>query len=352
MKLTFSYLWLFCIAMVALTLFTACDHKELCELHDHIDYSRVRIDVDWTEFLSKETPTGMTVTMYPADKQRLPVSVLTNNIDYAIVNLPAGSYNMLVFNQSPSEFGSLSFEGMDDFSTSRIAGKQITSRWYQSRDYDEIVITEPEWVGMEAQRSILVTEAMVEKTNTILATSRGSRAEGDVLLTTAYPKNIISTLTVIVHIKGIYNLRSARAAINGMAAGYLLGENRPTASKATQLLEKWTITTDAEAPTQGIITGKIATFGLPFGHQELPDENRLNLSLLLVDGTTIKDYSFAIGDKFEYKIDAEANVELSLLLEIYIDESLPDVEPSGGSSSGFDATVDDWGDEEQVDIGM
>ena len=91
---------------------------------------------------------------------------------------------------------------------------------------------------------------------------------------------------------------------------------------------------------------------MPWGHQSLPEENYLNLSILLIDGATIIDFPFAIGDQFRYEMDAEANLELSLVLDITIDDPLPDVQPEGGSSGGFDATVDDWGDEEEVDIPM
>lgn len=337
---------------VLLPLLAACEHKELCEGHEHVTYSRVRVDVDWTDFLTKETPSGMTVAMYPDDPSLKPVTVLTNNISHAVLNLPVGGYSLLVYNQSPSEFGSLRFEGMDALSTSRIMGNEIQSRWYQSRDDDEIVITEPEWVGIDTQKGLQVTSDMVALTNAMLSQSRHGSRDGDVVLTTAYPKNIISTLTVHVHIKGIYNLRSARASITGMAAGYMLGENRPTSATATHLLEQWSLTTDSSDPTRGTITARITTFGLPQGHQGLPHENYLNLSILLVDGATIMDFPFAIGDQFRYEIDAEANLELSLVLDITIDDPLPDVEPAGGGSSGFDAIVDDWGDEEEVDIAM
>ena len=335
-----------------LHLLSACEHKELCEDHDHVTYSRVRIDVDWTNFLPKETPSGMTVTLYPDDASRKPVTVLTNNISHAVLNLPVGEYSLLVYNQSPSEFGSLRFEGMDALSTSRIMGNEMQSRWYQSRDDDEIVITEPEWVGIDTQQGLQVTSDMVALTNAMLSQSRQGSREGDVVLTTAYPKNIISTLTVHIHIKGIYNLRSARASITGMAAGYMLGENHPTTAKATHLLEQWSLSTDSSDPTRGVITAKVTTFGLPWGHQSLPEENYLNLSILLIDGATIMDFPFAIGDQFRYEMDAEANLELSLVLDITIDDPLPDVQPEGGSSGGFDATVDDWGDEEEVDIAM
>ena len=90
-----------------LHLLSACEHKELCDNHEHVTYSRVRVDVDWTDFLTKETPSGMTVAMYPDDPSLKPVTVLTNNISHAVLNLPVGGYSLLVYNQSPSEFGSL-----------------------------------------------------------------------------------------------------------------------------------------------------------------------------------------------------------------------------------------------------
>lgn len=90
-----------------LQLLAACEHKELCDDHEHVKYSRVRVDVDWTDFLTKETPSGMTVAMYPDDPSLKSVTVLTNNISHAVLNLPVGGYSLLVYNQSPSEFGSL-----------------------------------------------------------------------------------------------------------------------------------------------------------------------------------------------------------------------------------------------------
>ena len=40
------------------------------------------------------------------------------------------------------------------------------------------------------------------------------------------------------------------------------------------------------------------------------------------------------------------------MTELYPDITLPDVKPEGGSSGGFDATVDDWGDEVEFEVGV
>ena len=45
-------------------------------------------------------------------------------------------------------------------------------------------------------------------------------------------------------------------------------------------------------------------------------------------------------------------MELRLFLEVTLPTPLPDVKPEGGSSGGFDATVDDWGEEEEIDVNM
>ena len=209
-----------------LQLLAACEHKERCDNHEHVTYSRVRVDVDWTDFLTKETPSGMTVAMYPDDPSLKPVTVLTNNISHAVLNLPVGGYSLLVYNQSPSEFGSLRFEGMDALSSSRIMGNEIQSRWYQSRDDDEIVITEPEWVGIDTQKGRQVTSDMVARTNARRSQSRHGSRDGDVVLTTAYPKNIISTLTVHAHIKGIYNFYDTATGQIVHSGEYLIDVNK------------------------------------------------------------------------------------------------------------------------------
>ena len=332
-------------------MFVSCEHKELCFHHDHVNYCRLRINADWVDFLPLETPTGMTVSLYPEDGSK-PITVLTNNIDYAIVNLPVGLYDLLVFNQSETEFGTMTFCDMDNFLKSGVRGVETPTRWYKSRLPEETVIAQPEWIGTDVQTSLKVTPEMVEITKSNIEHNPTSRVEGDTILTTAYPQNIISTLKVTVHINGIYNLRAARAAITGMADGFMLGRNCPSAEHATQLLEEWNITIDEKDPTKGNITGTITTFGLPDGHSTKDAENELQLSLLLVDNKTIVDCGFLVGNLFEYKDNTQAHVRTALCLNLYLDKTLPDVEPEGGGSGGFDATVDDWGDEENIDIGM
>lgn len=324
------------LPLAAATLALAsCDHKELCYDHEHAVAARV--NVDWSLF-TEEKPTGMTVTLYPTDGGR-PYSTLTNNTLYADFNVPPGAYDAMVYNQSPSEFGTVEFRDMDRRSTATVYAATISSRWYKTRADNERLVCQPEWIATDFMAD---AEAPEEEAY------RYSRTQTRCVVATLQPQCVVYTIDVDVHIKNIYNVRSARASLDGLADGYRLGMQRPTATLATQLLEEWTVTRDDDNPANGTLHASILSFGLPDGQERLPDNNHLRLSLLLVDNKTQKDYDFAVGDSF-VKGD---NVELSLSLTESVNEPLPDVKPEGGTAGGFDATVDDWGEDERIDIGI
>ena len=334
----------------------SCNHDELCYHHPHD--ARVRVDVDWTDFV-QEVPTGMTVMVYPQEGSRSKaVTQHTNTTSHAVFALPVGKYHSIVYNQSPSEYGSLSFRGMESFETAEVYANPAESRWYVSRgDEDGRVVTEPEWVGTDRLKDMAVTQEMVDKTgedDLNQAVASRARTDNSFLIGEHRPQNIVYTVTVKVHIDGIYNLRSARASLSGLAEGYWLGKGKPTANKVTHLLEEWSMALNEADPTKGTIVAKITCFGLPDGHQGKAEENELILSLLLVDNKTILDFPFYVGDSFEAHIEEDVQLQLSLALEVEITLTtpLPDVQPEGGSGSGFSATVDDWGEEENIDINM
>lgn len=344
-------------SVLLLVLFStmSCEHKDLCFRHPHD--ALVRVDVDWSQF-HEETPTGMSVMVYPEDPEMQCRTVLSNEISYATMALPAGRYKTLGYNQSPSEFGSVHFGDMDQFYKAVVKGNKMSSRWYVTRAEDEIVIMQPEWIACDSQTDVVVTDEMVQATDEMklqqaMQTKQGrTRYESAFPISNLVPLNIISTLNVKVYAKGIHNLRSARASVSGFADGCMLATRQYTTTTATHLMEKWSVTVDPADPTQGYIFGSISCFGLPADHQGLAEENNFILDVLLVDNKTILQFPFQVGDAFVKQTGTDETHELTINLEIYLDSPLPDVKPEGGSGSGFDATVDDWGPEENVDINM
>lgn len=339
-----------CLALLlAFVLLASCEHKELCEYHPH--RAKVRVNVDWSKF-TKTKPTGMTVKVYPSGGIA-PYTQLTHNLAYAEMDLEAGLYSTLVFNQSEEEYGTVSFRNLDNYQNAEVYTNTTRSTWYETRNEDEKLGSNPEWIGVDAQQNALVSEEMVEGTGKYARTRAGKvEVAPYYVMNTLTPENIVSTVTIKVHIKGIHNVRSARGAIDGMAEGYYLTQGRATDKKVTQLIEEWTKVVDKSDPTKGYLVAQVTCFGLPNGHEGLPEENKLTVSLLLVDNKTVTEYEFGVGDKFEYTAEEELKTSLTMEVEVTLDTAIPDVQPEGATGGMFDATVDDWGEEVQVEIEM
>lgn len=340
------------IAAIALCFaaLTSCRHKELCLHHPHT--ANVRIDVDWSGF-EKEVPTGMTVLVYD-DNGDLVESHLTNTTTHAYVSLEAGTYHSIVYNQSTSEFGSVKFNGMDNYATAEVCTRPVVSKWYKTKAEEERVGADPEWIGADRVENSVVTPEMVDETTEHFVLESKTRAgrEMSYVIAEHHPLNIIYTVYVTIHVDGIYNLRSARASLEGLAEGYVFHKEGPTASIVTQLLESWDMTQDKTDPTKGYVTSKITCFGLPDGHKGLPEENPFVFSALLVDNATIAQFPFEVGDKFRKRVVDGVEQEMEYEIELWLSVPLPDVPPAGGSSSGFDAIVEEWGDEIEQNIQM
>lgn len=295
----------------------------------------------------------MSVHVYKSTGEQV-LNTLTNTISHTYVNLDAGLYHSIVFNQSPSEFGTVTFKNLDNYNRASVVTNMYVSRWYVARrgGSDEVA-EQPEWIGADKQELMEVTDEMVELTSGYMTHEKKS-SSSDFVIATHYPLNIIHTLNVKVHIKGIKNLRSARASLDGLSEGYIFRYEHPSTALVTQLLESWRMSTDkgtADAdgrPVDGYITSQITFFGMPTGHQGLAEENYFYLSLLLVDGETQIDVPFYVGDRITRDPDKENTWNLILTL----DEPLPDVAPESGTGAGFDATVDDWEEGEDITVGV
>lgn len=347
-------LLLLCLPALALA---ACEREPALFLCDHEQVDE-RIHVDWSRFLRKETPTGMTLMLFrnPGDSlgEEVVARVVSNNIQYADFSLPVGRYGAYVFNQSDQEFGTVAFHHLDDWRQADVTASARSSSWYDETlgrdtanldgdgyiDSTQHVVNEVEWIGTAAHDDIVLTQEQI------------NAMEGQTIdLDTLPARNIIYTVTVYVHIKRISSLRSARSSLEGLASGYWLGRGRPKASKVVHLLERWNMRTDSitqEGRRDGTIISQISCFGLPYGHRGTPQENTLRLQCRLRNDSVLH-YTYLVGDKFIY--DENDNADLHFVIDITIDEPLPDV-PDDDNSSSFHVSLESWDDEGTINVPM
>ncbi|MCM1256062.1 MAG: DUF5119 domain-containing protein [Duncaniella sp.] len=299
--------------------------------------------MDWSELERHEKPTGMTLLLYPSSSQTSVETIkhISANTHRANLKLSPGVYDIVVFNQSEIEFGTFNFFDLYDRDRARIEAERFTSRWYVSRSEDEITAHHPEWLALAEATGIIVS---AEKT--ITSKQEDSEATGT-MIAELTPENIVCEKTVRINIKNIYNLRSARGGVSGLAGGIILKGKIRLDTKATHLVEEWTMSIDNDNHANGYIESTFTCFGLPESHSGSPEDNVLTISFLLVDNKTVVDYSFHIGDCIHKGVAEETiNIEFDDLGKPIV---LPNVVPEGEYAGGFSSKVTPW-DEVEADV--
>lgn len=343
--------------------------KDLCFYHPHT--APVKLNVDWSFFRHIERPTGMTVYVWPQEGDEKLNRFLTHNLNYITLNLEAGYYHAFVFNQSDTEYSTLEFHNLENYSKAEARVTQVKSNWYSTRfENDETkgdtkVGDEPEWLAIDCIENISVTEEMVAKAEEEflagLPEANGQNKKRDISRSQnevgpLVPKSIIKNVDIYVHLENLPYLRSGLAAIGGLAEGCYISSGKTTDRKVTHTLESWSVEyhkteSGGVDMMKGALKSSLSTFGLPDGHTGTPEENTLYVRLLLVDNETIVEGEFPVGDliaDLNSYDGTQFNEDGELIwpeIHIYWPEPLPEVEPVGGGSGGFDVGVDDWGDE-------
>jgi hypothetical protein len=266
------------------------------------------------------------------------------------VRLRKGIYNVVVFNQAAEEYSYLTIEGQDQYSTLRIVMKTTDSDWYTPTE-GERLIYDPEPLAVATLEGFEVTQEMV----------RANLKEGKEFSLACRPEKVIFTTHLSLEIKGLHNMRTARGSIKGMADTYWIADRKTGSSVATQLVDFSEKTFHENSTTDGILSGSYLTLGRPNVTSKATDEisNLLTLSILLVDNRTVITKQYDIAPRAAINNETK-EVEVVLGTKIDPDKEevpedipleLPNVEPEkNGGEGGFDATVDNWGDETNIVI--
>lgn len=308
---------------------------ERMPLYDKDATYPLQVKVDWS--LVEEKPSGMTIMFYPVDGSQ-PTKILTNSVDGLTVNLKENVYNVLLFNYSVEEFGSLAFYGMGKWDTPVANVVETKSNWYKTKAGDKIA-RQPEELAVSVLENLLVTDTRISSAET----KAPAEIIEDYKTILFHPSPIIQILDIIIHLDGFQNMRSVRGSISGLASEYYLTTGQCGSSTSVHLLEQWLA--QKEDSNSGTVCTSLTTFGLPdnsIGSGEGQTPIVLNLSFLLADGSTVVDHYVDITDLIHFD-------ELTGKLEVRISDeiNLPEVEIPDDSERGegaFKIGIDDWGD--------
>ncbi|MBQ0057620.1 MAG: DUF5119 domain-containing protein [Bacteroidales bacterium] len=397
MKNILMHIRLAFVALAALCAVSSCEFRRIMTYDEiYLDHMCVvDYDIDWSQL--NEAPSGMTIIFYGCDDQKS-YSFHTNTVNHFHAVLPDQDYQMICFNQSESEFALLNFSGFDSFYTAEVNMKPdaenllhdmlnyINGKNDGTRGFNASGSLQP---GSLASASFSSVKKGTKPTGvapmgggtmqgstttggtTAGGTSRGFNASGSL-----QPGNLVSNLTIAIHVVGLKYALNVRGTLDGLSAGRSLATKFPSATTVNQSLPNWNIDASDSDDEPGVITTSVGTFGVPVSGSRAdgdPDPNILNLVFTMNDYSEVnftvnlteeihEQYEEIFEEEQEREVNGETGQGPNLEINIEVGtETRPsgdplDDNPDGTDSngtlilhrtegSGFHIGVDGWDDE-------
>ncbi|MFI3285223.1 MAG: DUF5119 domain-containing protein [Rikenellaceae bacterium] len=325
------------IAVLCTTLLTiwACDTR--CDIHSE-GGTWVVVNFDWSDL--EKTPNGATALFYPQTRSVLSPSYLSTNYQQDKIFVKRDFYNVLVMNETTSSHANMTFSNKSSYDefAARLTDLNVTIDNYDqtfSCSGEPDILTVERYTGLEVTRESVINGESYEMTFA--------------------PKQITKNLRVLLYLRGIDNLGSSSQSvvIDGMSKGIFINSGESTGEQTSHHIGFLNGVLDDETGDSGYLYGSINCFGTIDNAT-----NKVKVILNLRDESTFEIEYDASG-----KIYSDSDNESQLYLEIY-DEALssegqkvgfqlPEVEApndDNNDSGGFGASVDDWGNEEDVPV--
>lgn len=342
-------------AVVTAILVAACAIEPPLHLRQAL---RVIVKVLWKAEVYPEgiKPSGVSLYFFRSGEYYMQQT--TSAVDSCRVELGPGQYRLYMISQSPEEYAWMQFSNLEDFDAASVSVVETKSTWYSKAD-DEVLIGNPEMMTAAVSEDFEVTAEMIEELRRKTAGADDSTAEGYVQYFTirvpVAPRPVVAQYWISIYSENVDVLKAIRASTTGMARTYHLTQGVTGPESGTQLITQWKLIMDDPVNRIGHIDGIITTFGFPSGDEPSPDRDpALNVAALLVDNKTVDTYEFQVGNLITSEEPPEGYRALYRLILGTVENPAihpPDVHPAD-EASGLNAIVDDWDEEETIDVEM
>lgn len=344
------------LPVAALLVATSCERRPMEESINYM--AKIPISIDWSESnVDRSRMNGVSVYFFPHDGSD-PILTLSNNVDTFYVNIPQGTYSVLLFNEHVEHgWHGIEFTGTDKYDTFLAKAKANTTgrgNPLYNKASGENLIVEPEPLAAWAMNTVVITKEMV----TFTRTAPSTRAT----LSAASAASVKGVLANFVRLKPqprtarvaiaarIANLNSTDAeygitgSISGFASGVYMASGTTLPPVATQIFTFSSLRYVWDNPADhkdGTAHHALHTFGK---FPTVPSAYALKLNVLLYWGYEVPPFTFNITQQVQNS--ANLNVELNVGLENRGDEDQTIVLPPSSSNG---VSVEDW-NQNDVDI--
>lgn len=343
MKQAIHYIYVTTLAALLLLPTVSCERRELTYFLE----SEITVEADWSRSGLNEEGYGATLMIYPMDGSPA-MKVPMGDRERTTVRLTEGRYRMLIFNRSHEDFGGIYFYG-NNYYDFRAQARQVETRTDpETKVTTRVVVDTPEELASDGLEEFEVTEAMLGNYsngskysgNKSKADTRAEETNPDRYTVRFLPEKLTKKVQVEIYVPGLNNLRSGVGLIENICESSYLATGKTSEEKVTQQFTFDRMEFDPGSPFDGTISGSCNVFGFD---RNLP--HRLTLETLLTDGKTKTEETFDTQPEYIRLEDGTLLIRIRLTAK-----RLPEVKPEGVPDSGFDVTVDEWGDPEEKEL--
>ncbi len=315
-----------------------CQRQHIYRLDSQTNSATIIFALDWSESnIGLEEINNISIYAYPEDGSS-PYTKVSGDINSAYINLPAGIYSLLVFNDFVGDLKGISFKDIDSFDQFYAEALELNSQsdlYYQLQD-DEILSQTIGGLAAWRQESFEVSEDIISC----------SCCQSDILIESSetelsleiYPEPITTRCFVELTIENLNNAAYIEAIIRGLGAGAYLssGKRFGVADDITTLYSIELSDRTFSSETDGVVEGSIYTFG------KVEEDSNQTYEVVI-------DIILHSGELVTFTRDVSDQVVAQGNIDIYIDLTTEDGKitlPEGSGGIG----VDSWGNKEGIEL--
>lgn len=296
-----------------------------CHRHPYHDIEEFKggtltILFDWDGYI--DIPPGMNLVFYPIcdghsksyDYSGPPIRHQLQ-YDGGKVSLPLGRYNVMIYNDYTYN---ILYRGMEDYFTGEAYLEEYDRQPLASRASAGQNVAEPDIFYVTRIEGLQISPNDGERTITV-------RPE-------------LKTLKLYVHakVKGLQYISKADCGINSAAGSILLSSGEATGNECNRLF-----------PVSISNEGLYASTNMFLHNEPLLRKYELELAFLLKNNTVaMGKFRFDVTDQIVERLKENDGYIPPEGIHVYIEIEVDEVSTSGG----FDAVIDGWGDEINIDL--
>ncbi len=324
-------------------LLMSCHRRDI--YYENVQYANLHLEVDWTQAfpLQEDKPKGMSVWFYPIDGGG-PIMKSTNEVDNYHVRIPVGTYDVLVFNQTPHELSrSLSFKDIESLDEAEVYTVLMDYKsWYEEETGDNVDM-QPLYIAVAKYDDLVVIP-----NEDLEYTFDHEEQLPDINVTVKVtPEMITKDLEIVVYVENAASISDTRAVVSGLAKGHKLTAEYPNSESCTNIIKSWEVDTKSESTN---IVFNLTSFGYRRSIEDveynLSDwEGELQLRFLLHDEHQVT-YTIPLDET--NIVDTGDRLKMKLVVGLSDALVLPDITNPDNGSAGFNPDVSEWPEEDIV----